>query len=212
MGIEVEGRRGPLASFPALFAYSFCYEPPFQSFEELQGDEELSDFGVAFANLEGANLTGADLSNAVLIAANLKNANLSGANLTKTCLTYSQFHNATLDGANLKEAQLYGAVFENASLRNVQNADLSEAYRTERDAKLVVLQSQAKRNLGSMNRAQQAYYIEHEQFATVLDDLGIGIPADTEFYRFEILPQPDRAQSVMMVAIAKIEGLKSYTG
>jgi uncharacterized protein YjbI with pentapeptide repeats len=200
------------ASFPALFAYGFCYEPPFRTLEEIQADGELADFGFVFANLEGANLTGANLSNAVLIAANLKNANLSGANLTKTCLTYSQFHNATLDGANLKDAQLYGAIFENASLRDVQNADLSEAYRTEREARLVSLQTQAKNSLGAMNRAQQAYYLEQQQFATAIDDLGLGLESDTEFYRYEILPSDESSPSVTMVAIPKIEGLKSYRG
>ncbi|MDY6783950.1 MAG: pentapeptide repeat-containing protein [Cyanobacteriota bacterium] len=201
--------------FPSLSLWvsSFCYEPPpDESFESLRTDEDLAEIGVAFANLEGANLTDANLSNTVLIAANLKNTNLSNADLTTACLTYSHLHNATLDGANLKDALLYGAIFENASVKNVKNADLGDAYRSEREARSATFQPQAQSNLRSMAQSQKVYYVEHKQFATALDDLDLEFQSDTEFYRYEILPSADPSRRLAMVAKAKVEGLKSYIG
>jgi type IV pilus assembly protein PilA len=40
-------------------------------------------------------------------------------------------------------------------------------------------QSEARRHIGSMNRAQQAYYLENETFATTVTDLGVGINSQT---------------------------------
>lgn len=46
-------------------------------------------------------------------------------------------------------------------------------------------QSEAKTYVGSMNRAQQAHYLENRQFADNLADLGLGIPAATEYYNYD---------------------------
>lgn len=196
---------------PEFLTYSFCSEPRPGGLDDI-AKEQLTAFGIAFANLEGANLSGANLSGAIAIAANLKNANLSDANLSNACLTHAQLNNATLDGANLQDARLDEAILGNASLTDVKNADLSGAYRTEREAQLAPARSEARNNIGAMNRAQQAYYLDGNRFAAEIDTLGIGIRPETEFYRYEIIPQADSSKSVMMVARAKVEGLKSYTG
>jgi type II secretory pathway pseudopilin PulG len=73
-------------------------------------------------------------------------------------------------------------------------------------------QSEGKQNLGTMNRAQQAYYLENEKFASRLEELGVGINPETENYRYRIVPQGNQTRSVMMTAQAKNAGLKSYTG
>lgn len=69
----------------------------------------------------------------------------------------------------------------------------------------------AKTNLGAMTRAQQAYFLEYNKFARDIKDLGIGIDPETDDYRYRILPQANQTQRVMMNAIAKRSGLKSYT-
>jgi len=46
-------------------------------------------------------------------------------------------------------------------------------------------QSEAKTYVGSMNRAQQAYYLENNGFAD-FDNLGLGIPATTANYGYTI--------------------------
>lgn len=73
-------------------------------------------------------------------------------------------------------------------------------------------QSEGKLFVGSLNRAQQAYYLENHKFATTIEQLGIGIKAETENYRYQIISQPNHPQSVMMTATAKHPELRSYTG
>ena len=72
--------------------------------------------------------------------------------------------------------------------------------------------SEGKQNIGAMNRGQQAYWLENQKFATTIEQLGIGIKPETESYRYQILPQGDQTQSVMMTAQAKRPDFKSYTG
>jgi type II secretory pathway pseudopilin PulG len=73
-------------------------------------------------------------------------------------------------------------------------------------------QSEAKTYIGSMNRAQQAYRLEHPKFANSLEELKVGIQPETENYRYQIIPQSDPSKSVIMMAQAKKSGLKSYSG
>jgi hypothetical protein len=73
-------------------------------------------------------------------------------------------------------------------------------------------QADGKNYIGAMNRAQQAYYLEYEKFTSKIEDLGIGIKPETENYRYQILPQGNQTQSVMMTAQAKRPELRSYTG
>ncbi|MEO1391459.1 MAG: type IV pilin-like G/H family protein [Cyanobacteria bacterium J06634_5] len=47
-------------------------------------------------------------------------------------------------------------------------------------------QSEARTYVGSMNRAQQAYYLENNEFADRIDILGLGISNDTETYDYRV--------------------------
>ena len=47
-------------------------------------------------------------------------------------------------------------------------------------------QSEATTYVGSMNRAQQAYYLERGRFTEELGQLGLGIAAETDFYSYDI--------------------------
>ncbi len=47
-------------------------------------------------------------------------------------------------------------------------------------------QSEARTYVGSINRAQQAYFLEKQQFAPNLGNAAIGIPIDTENYGYGI--------------------------
>lgn len=49
------------------------------------------------------------------------------------------------------------------------------------------LKTAAYHNLGSISRAQQAYFLERKEFATHFEDLQVGINPDTEDYRYQIL-------------------------
>jgi hypothetical protein len=65
--------------------------------------------------------------------------------------------------------------------------------------------------IGSMNRAQQAYYLEHSEFATTLRQLGLGISEETNFYRYAVVPQSDPSRGVIMTAQSKSDELRSFT-
>jgi hypothetical protein len=101
-----------------------------------------------------------------------------------------------------------GTLFEKISdattlPKNAQLVDMKKTRSPESEGEVVI---------EVMTRAQQAYYLENSKFATKLEDLGIGIPPETDQYRYEILAQSDRAQSVTVTAQAKAGGLTSYTG
>ncbi|MEA5448536.1 type IV pilin-like G/H family protein [Leptolyngbya sp. CCNP1308] len=64
--------------------------------------------------------------------------------------------------------------------------------------------------IGSMNRAQQAYYAEHEEFATTLRQLELSISEETGSYRYTIATPSDLSRGVIMMAQAKREELRSF--
>ena len=89
----------------------------------------LNGEGGSCANLFGANLRGANLSDADLRCANLFGANLRGANLSDADLRCANLSDADLRCANLRDADLRGANLSDADLRNADlcRADLCEA-------------------------------------------------------------------------------------
>jgi uncharacterized protein (TIGR03067 family) len=80
-----------------------------------------------------------------------------------------------------------------------------------RDQAIKAKQSEARQYVGSMNRSQQAYFLENNQFSAKLDSLGLGIKSETENYRYSI-NLIDGKRLVQHMGVAKVDGLKSYTG
>ena len=99
----------------------------------------LIDKRRSIIDLDGADLSGANLSRVVLGGANLSRANLSGANLSKVLLLGADLSGATLQSADLSRANLLGADLSGADLdkpdwpgkdlpgANLSGADLSRA-------------------------------------------------------------------------------------
>ncbi len=46
---------------------------------------------------------------------------------------------------------------------------------------------EARNNIGALNRAQQAYYLEQAKFGNTIADLGMGISTETTNYQYRIL-------------------------
>ena len=88
---------------------------------------DLSGADLTSANLGSANLAGADLS-----SANLGSANLAGADLLSANLAGADLYRANLGSANLGSANLAGADLYRANLgsANLAGADLSGAHLT----------------------------------------------------------------------------------
>ncbi|PZV18466.1 MAG: hypothetical protein DCF22_01730 [Leptolyngbya sp.] len=80
-------------------------------------------------------------------------------------------------------------------------------------------QSEAKQYIGSMNRSEQALFLETDRFTTSLNALGFGIKPETENYRYRIFllqnprtNRPEFKKAVWSIALPKKPNLKSYAG
>lgn len=73
-------------------------------------------------------------------------------------------------------------------------------------------QVEAKVTLGTLTRAQQAYFAENSKFADDIDTLGIGIVPETASYRYTIsTPSDPNSSYAVQSAISRQPALKAYT-
>lgn len=75
-------------------------------------------------------------------------------------------------------------------------------------------QTEAKTYVGSMNRAQQTYFLEQGEFAGSDDfgALGLGIPKDTANYLYDIEAQAANPPAATNKAAPQNNGIKAYIG
>ena len=71
--------------------------------------------------------------------------------------------------------------------------------------------AEAQAYVGSMNRGQQAYFLEQEAFASSIEELQLGLTSQTANYTYAMEVQPDGA-SVIITATPVEEYLQHYTG
>lgn len=105
---------------------------------EGQSPESLKDAYLAGANLKGADLSEASLNGAILTGADLQHADLSGTYLGTADLTGANLRKADLSGAHLgvfagmvgsddgRHTTLTNASLRAADLRNLRNAEASD--------------------------------------------------------------------------------------
>ena len=93
---------------------------------------ELSGADLGDVNLAHAHMSGANLRQAYLVGADLRAANLSGANLSQALLNAANLTRANLAGAVLSKSSLTRADLTNANLleADLTSADLTEAILT----------------------------------------------------------------------------------
>ena len=118
------------------------------------GCANLSDTDLHGANLHGAYLGCANLSNTDLHGADLSGANLSGADLHDTDMRYTNLSSAYLHGADLSGANLSGADISSGA--DLSNADLSGANLSGADLKGTNL-SGAKGVLSAIDYMQSSF-------------------------------------------------------
>ncbi|MDV2425672.1 MULTISPECIES: pentapeptide repeat-containing protein [Corynebacterium] len=119
-------------------------ELPFKDFD--LKEQNLSGLWLNCANFSGANLEGADLSNAVLIKAKFDDANLKNANLQGAILELAQLGGADLRGADLSNADLSGTPTD---LSILETATLHETILPEDNLALTPQQKQRLQDLGA---------------------------------------------------------------
>ena len=104
---------------------------------------ELSDAYLRKADLNAANLSGAELSDANLNYAKLSSANLSGAYLYRADLSDANLSGANLNYAKLSSANLSSANLSGANLIQVKNLSINKLskvktlYKAKLDPKLM---------------------------------------------------------------------------
>jgi prepilin-type N-terminal cleavage/methylation domain-containing protein len=72
-------------------------------------------------------------------------------------------------------------------------------------------QSEATTYVGSMNRGQQAYYLEKSGFAPDIATLGIGVPTSTDYYNYATSGASNGTQATSTAVKAK-GTVKNYSG
>ncbi|MBW4447782.1 MAG: prepilin-type N-terminal cleavage/methylation domain-containing protein [Spirirestis rafaelensis WJT71-NPBG6] len=72
-------------------------------------------------------------------------------------------------------------------------------------------QAEAKQNLGTLNRSQQAFFLEYQNFASTVSQLQVGIKSQTDNYTYE-MTGGGTAATVQNKAQAGKQALKSYYG
>jgi len=70
-------------------------------------------------------------------------------------------------------------------------------------------QAEGKQNIGALNRAQQAYFLENNRFANSIEESGTGIKTQTENYNYSIRATP---KAVFNYGVARNNNIKSYVG
>ncbi|MEQ8465474.1 type IV pilin-like G/H family protein [Coleofasciculus sp. E1-EBD-02] len=70
-------------------------------------------------------------------------------------------------------------------------------------------QSEGKQYIGSMNRAQQAYYLDEQKFSGNIPDLGLGIKTETESYTYSTQITDNAAFNY---GISRKDNVRSYVG
>ena len=98
---------------------------------------------------------------------------------------------------------------------NVPFANVISVVDSFKEQAAKVRQSEARVYVGSMNRTQQAFYLEKNRFASSLNLLQIGIKSETDNYSYRV-SSVDSLNSFRRVTYqigqAKQTGLKSYIG
>jgi type IV pilus assembly protein PilA len=73
-------------------------------------------------------------------------------------------------------------------------------------------QSEAKTYVGSMNRAQQAYYLEKDSFSSTIGPLGLGIATQTQYYKYKIAGATGSTVTNQAQLVSNTSSLKAYIG
>ena len=188
---------------PTPVANQLSYVP---NLDDLNKDAEMSGFKIQTTDFTGVNMTDTNLENSVLMNSNFSNVDLTGANLRSACLLRVKFTGAKLDRTNWTAARLIETEIPSGDIKGAI-ALVPQRAEALRNSELT-----SRLNTGSLNRAQQAYYLENDRFATNIESTGMGIKPDAGQYRYRLFVAPDRYPAAMQVALPKTSDLLTFLG
>ena len=177
------------------------------------------DSAIVGANWSNADLTDADLSNAFLPRIDLTSAKLTRSNLKNTCLIAAQIKNASFEQADLTGTKLDGVKLTDARFTNARGLEAPRSIYLKSNGNpppdllsLRLKEREAKQSIGTLNRAQQAYYLENDRFTTNLESTGVRIEPDSADYRYRMFVAPDRYPASLNVALPKTSDFPTFIG
>lgn len=170
---------------------------------------EESGFKLQTTDFSRTNLTAANFQKSVLVGTDLSNVDLTGANLRSACLVSVNFTGAKLKQADLTDVRLMSTRLPPGTAKpTLSDAAQASAKESTRSRKTW----EAKMNVGTMNRVQQAYYLENDRFTTNVKDLDLGVMADSETYKYRLFIAPNRYPAIMNVALSQRDDLPTFVG
>lgn len=198
------------STIAALSHEMMCPRPPQTSGPATQ---EIEDYAanigllIKTVDLSGVNLSSSNLQNAVLLNTDLRNIDLTGANLRSACLFAVKLTGAKIDRIDLTQARLVGTVLPPGNFKNTASALPQQTPQVE-----LKRQRPGKYIVGTLIRAQQAYYLENERFTNKIEDLGVEIQQDQDSYLYRLFIAPDRYPASMQVGLPKVPDLPTFLG
>ncbi len=174
--------------------------------DDLDKNAEMSGLKIQTTDFTGVNMTDTNLENSVLMNSNFSNVDLTGANLRSACLVRAKFTGAKLDRTNWTAARLIETEIPSGDIKGAiaLTPQRTEALRNKEFMPKVIT--------GSMNRSQQAYYLEHSQFTNKIEDLGVNLKPNDSHYSYRVFVAPDRYPSAMQLALPKTSDLLTFLG
>ncbi len=169
-------------------------------------EETNTDYKMAQVDFGGANLSGANLQGSTLMGTNFNKVDLSGVNLRSACLVSVNLTGAKLDKADLKDIRLVSTTLPAGIAR--PPIAITPASPPAQRARA----SEGKNMVGTLNRAQQAYYLENDRFSTSPNELGLGEISETPAYRYRLFLAPNRQPVAMQVGLPNLSNLPTYVG
>lgn len=95
--------------------------------------------------------------------------------------------------------------------QNMQDGISNYSVTLEMTEEQLAQESGARQTLGALNRGQQAFYLENQNFSASIDGLQLGIQGETNDYRYQLLLKPENSM-VIHSAIPKTKGIRSFIG
>lgn len=124
-----------------------------------------------------------------------------------------------LDPRNEKESIEVGKIIKVSDITTLPDGTKVQANPFANQANKA-RQSEAKTYVGTLNKGQQAHYVEKQKWGQNIDALSIGIKSETENYRYntqvvsfiKTVNIKNYPGITIQTGVAKKEGLKSYLG
>lgn len=122
-----------------------------------------------------------------------------------------QYSNYSGNLPNIVGTVLMPNMFRLTRVSNDTKLDATIEFPSPISSAALAKQTEAKTYIGAINRGHQAFFLEKEYFTNKLKDLGLGIGAESENYKYQIVVL-DSKKAVQSIALSKEDNLKSYVG